>query len=384
MARTTRARLGVGSAGRSGSGGDEVARKRALELAKRDLSAETVVGRPDAPWTVLVYGETGVGKTTMLAQCPGVYFVPVERGANQVRVPQWRNAIASMDELEETLDVLRYGRHDYRAVALETLDAVESLMRERIENRLAETSGGRKEKGPMTIAEWNEAEYGAGYEALLDEWRSLLARLDALREEHSMRVLLSAHSKVDTVPTLDSKEDFKRYAPMIAGRKCAEAVKAWCDYLLFLKTDVHVSKEGRKVMAATGDRHVYLTQKATHDAKCRGSLVFPDRVVLRPSDGWREFEQIAEFVQRYESTGGTRERLVTVLGRLPDERAAALTTRWEELFLARQYGTCVELLDVAEEEARGLAGTHHKTNGAPAAPETESVNVTRNEGSTSS
>lgn len=348
MARTTRARLGVGSA----KTGDAASRARALELAKRNVSELTSLGRRDAPKAILVYGETGIGKTTFLSQIPGVVVLPVERGANEKRVSQWTKPLDSMDDVDEALDTLRYAPHDYRAAAIETLDGLESLMRERIETKLAEEAAGRRSKGdkppPTTLAEWNEAEFGAGYDALLDEWRSLFARLDALREERGMTVALSAHAKVETVPTLDVVSDFKRYTILVSGKKCAEAIKAWVDFLVFLKADVFLSKEGsrEKVLAKSAGRYLYLTQQATHDAKARGSIVYPDRLPLEPGVGWTTFERLIRFDATH------TEALEAIARRLPPERTTALVGKFDELFKGKQYDLCMELLSVAEEEAR--------------------------------
>lgn len=265
---------------------------RIAELTQKTLDGLYSVGRPSSAMRVAVHGDHGVGKTTLLRHCPGVFFLPVEDGANQLRVPQWKEPIDSLAAFDQALSVLRHSRHDFKAVAIETLAALEELIKSAIESRLKKTAG---KDDATSLAELNEDEFGAGYDLLRDEWRRILGRLDELREHRGMHILLSCPTKIDTVKRLNAP-DYQRHGMQITGKKSANLIKGWCDYVLFLEMEVNVAKDGRRIITSLGDRVIRCTQQASHDAKCRGDIPWPDTLPFDQRGGWATFVETADLI----------------------------------------------------------------------------------------
>lgn len=272
---------------------DEKSEKsRAAELAKKTIESLYSVGRPSAAHRIAVHGDHGVGKTTFLAHCPGVIFLPIEDGANQHRIAQWAEKIDSLAAFDRALFTLRHSQHDFKAVAVETLAALEELIKSAIEKRLEATAG---KDGVTSLTELNEEEFGAGYDLLRDEWRRILGLFDELREHRGMHILLSCPTKVDTVRRPNAP-DYQRQGLQLTGKKAANLIKGWCDYVLFLEMEVTVAKIERRTVTSLGERVIRCTQQATHDAKCRGEIPWPDTLPLDEKDGWSTFLETAELI----------------------------------------------------------------------------------------
>lgn len=234
---------------------------------------------------ILIYGDGGVGKTTFCASCPGVYFLPTEEGANQIRVPQWKKRITSLDELNLAIELLTESDHGYKAICIDTLDAVEGLIEASVDAKLSKNT-----KGAKSLAEANE-DYGAGYELVSDAWKSLLKNLDIIRES-GIHILMTAHTKSERVRNLEGY-DYEKHSLHIAGKKSKKLIIEWCDYVLFARRDVLVSKESRnKVLGITGDRSIYTTPTASYDAKARGETPWPERIPL----DWETFNTTATLI----------------------------------------------------------------------------------------
>ncbi len=343
-------------------------KKRADELSKQALDSFTSVGRPNAPIRVLVYGEQKVGKTTFLAGVPGVYFLPLEEGANQYPVGQWKRLIKSHAEFLHALDVVHHSKHNYQALAIDTADRLEQYLRAHLEVQIR-TAAEKIKDAPKTLATLNE-DYGAGYELLRDAWQVVLDKLDRIREDRGMHVFFAAHAKTKRIKNLDG-EDYEKTSPAISGSKAENLFKAWFDYTLFLKTEVFVTGDRKKNRPVYGDRRMYLTQKATHDAGCRGAALWPEWITLDERLGYADFAGTRVLIDAH------KDKVVDVLraaaeiehARLPSERAAAFKAAYEVELIRRDYMRAQKMIEAARDEADEVeiaAGQRPEKGGAPA------------------
>jgi hypothetical protein len=286
-------------------------------------------GKVESAHRYLFYGPAGVGKSSLVADVEGVIFLDVEGGADELDVARYPfrdekggHVPKTFEEFLGGLDDLINSKHPYRAVAIDTLDALEVL----IHKHLLELH---------KFASIEDFGYGKGYQVALDEFRRVVVKLDQLKA-HDIDVFLLAHSAVKNYKNPDG-EDFDKYQ-LAVHEKLAGLAKGRCDVVGFvqfeggaakLKADGSASKRARGWMS--GRRVVYTAPGAAYDAKTR--LALPAEIELGVAHPWAPFigapelpplaDQIAAELDRIGA-----EQFTTASGRV--------TTQTEILKLVKQ------------------------------------------------
>src|SRR5262249_24742594 len=116
----------------------------------------------------------------------------------------------SYDEVLGALAELQSEPHDYETVVVDSLDWLERLVWDRV----------CRDTGAASIQK-ADGGYGKGYAHALTHWREVVARLDALRNQRGMVVLLIAHANVERFEDPESAA-YDRYSPrlhkLVVGR----------------------------------------------------------------------------------------------------------------------------------------------------------------------
>ena len=108
--------------------------------------------------------------------------------------------------------------HDYQTVVIDTLDWLERLIWAKV----------CEDRGVKSI---EDIGYQKGYVFALDFWRQIVDRLDRLRNDRSMCVVLLAHCKIEKFEDPESPA-YDRYSPRL--HKHANAlITEWVDAVLF-------------------------------------------------------------------------------------------------------------------------------------------------------
>jgi hypothetical protein len=218
-----------------------------------------VTGRVAKPIRAMLYGVEGIGKSTFAANAPKPIFLGTEDGTSELdvaRFPEpgtWTEGLDAIQELTTT-------DHDYKTLAIDTLDWLEPLCWKAV-----------CIKGGWSSIE--DAGYGKGYVAALDEWRIMLARLDRLRQVKKMHVVLLAHSWIKPFKNPEG-DDFDRYELKLHA-KTGGLLKEWCDVVMFANYETFTKKKSEKDRAKgvdAGARVMHSQRRAAWDAKNRYDL----------------------------------------------------------------------------------------------------------------
>ena len=163
-----------------------------------DLSAIKKTSGLKPPF-IVVYGQAGVGKTTLGAQAPNPVFLQTEAGEGTLEI----NAFPQVKDFAEALEAIATlieHEHDYETLVIDSLDHLEPI----IWKEVCKTQG---------IDSIEKLGYGKGYVFALDYWRELMAALNALRAKKGMAVIMIAHttfvssSRPTQTPTTDTKSN---------------------------------------------------------------------------------------------------------------------------------------------------------------------------------
>ena len=225
-------------------------------------------GKKIVPRRVLLYGTHGIGKSSWAAQAPDVLFLNLEDGLNDIDVNKTEHLIR-LEQVMEALTYLATQKHDFKWVAIDSVDWLEALIHAEV----------AREAGKATIGDIG---YGAGYKSAMAYWDKILTMLDWLRTEaeRKLGVILLAHTAVKkyTDPMTDS---YDRYQPAL-HETAAATLQEWCDEVLFASYRVHTRKQDegfgkeRVIAGGSGERLIRCTE--TPGALAKNRLTMPETI----------------------------------------------------------------------------------------------------------
>lgn len=228
-------------------------------------------GKQPKPRRILLYGMPGVGKSTFAAQAPGVIFMPLEEGINDLDVDSLDQP-RTFREFQEQIKALMTEQHDYQWLAIDTLNQLERLIHQHICALDGSSSIEHAQKG-----------YGRGYKMALREMSDVLIYLDALRQDRGLGILILAHNEHEKVQDPIAGE-YHRHAPALRD-DVRLLVGGWCDEVLFATRKVltKTTEAGfnRTISQAVGagDR-IIMAGSANPAADTKNRLNLPEQMPL--------------------------------------------------------------------------------------------------------
>src|ERR1043166_5149788 len=141
---------------------------------------ETLIrGRVQVPPRICIYGNHGIGKSSLASQFPNPIFISTEDGLNALDVVSFPRAKVFSD-VELSIRNLIRDDHEFKTAVLDTVDwLVEPLITKEVE-------GNHDAK---------ELSYGKGAMLIAEEFRNVLQGLDVLRIKRQMKIVLIANSE---------------------------------------------------------------------------------------------------------------------------------------------------------------------------------------------
>ena len=229
---------------------------------------------------VLIYGENGVGKSSIAAQFPKPLFLNLEDGIGDLDVDS-TDIIRDFGTFFNLM--IEVSSTDYETIVVDTADWLERL----IFNDVAAKAGKK------TI---DDIGFGKGYQSVALQW-ALLFDGFAFLWNQGRHIVFTCHETIEkfTNPEGDSY-NYWRPSLHLKGSGC---VTEWCDEVLFLryKTSTIQKDEGfgnKRAIAIGGkDRVIQCSKTAGCEAKNR--LGMPDEIPLT-------FDAISRYLPKVEKT----------------------------------------------------------------------------------
>lgn len=226
-------------------------------------------GKQNKARRMMIYGENGVGKSTLASSFPKPLVLNIEDGVGDLDVD-------STDVIKSTCEFMEWLVHlydsDYETVVVDTVDWLEKIV-------FAEVAS---KAGKSTI---EEIGFGKGYQAVDREWQAIIKGFTALWNQNR-HIVLVAHAKVAKFKDPEG-DAYDHWTPSLHDSGSGLLIE-WCDELLFakVKTRTIQKDEGfgtKRALGIGGDERVLQCQfSAAAEAKNRLNL--PKELPLNASD----------------------------------------------------------------------------------------------------
>jgi hypothetical protein len=217
------------------------------------------------PFTIVMHGIPGIGKTSMWAHLPDVGFIhdPQEQGIHNLvtfkRVPKPR-MIEEAGNWQETRNLLAdacTGKFKIKSLVLDSLTGFEKLCfhhhcHEQFEDNWSKDGFYAFQAGPKNAAK--------------TDWPDILSDLDDVRRA-GINVVVLGHSQVKTFSNPHGV-NYDKYIPYLDKESWAQVCR-WANAVFFYNQYVEVKKEGGKGKAQedTIRRLIYTAPNPLYEAK---------------------------------------------------------------------------------------------------------------------
>jgi hypothetical protein len=218
-----------------------------------------VKGKQELPPRICIYGNHGIGKSTIASQFPEPIFINTENGLDSLDVTSFPKA-GEISDVVENIKTLLKEEHSFKTLVVDSVDwLVEPLISKDIES-----SYDAKDLG-----------YGKNQVYVAESFREILQGLDSLRRKRMMNIVLLAHSNVVRYEN-PLTEPYDRFSTKLPNR-CNALLQEWCDVIgyagfkiIIKKADVGFNNTVSRGVT-TGERLLHVIENPAFIAKNRYS-----------------------------------------------------------------------------------------------------------------
>jgi hypothetical protein len=274
-------------------------------------------GKVKQPFYGVIFGPDAVGKTTLAADSGKTLLIDLESGSRFINVNRIEG-VTTLDEIYSVVNELLSTAHDYKTLAIDSLDQLEPLVWSTALTEMGDMSKYPEYKGRKFL-HIEDVPYMKGYENSVDVWDSLLRKLRELQTKRAMNVILIGHTMMKTHSDPITNASYDRYI-LKMHHKAASKIRELVDYVLFMNFETLTSTDEKthKTKAfGDGTRHIYTERRPAHDAKSRESL--PYDIVLPLNSPWNTLMKHIEDAQSDEKASAIRDNISSLIAQLTDK-----------------------------------------------------------------
>lgn len=222
-------------------------------------------GKQRRPQRVVIYGQHGVGKSTLIAGLEKPLILDTEDGTAHLDVA--RVKIGSLEELRdvmrELVQQLKAGECEFKTIALDTADRLWDMCAEAILKGLGKKS-------------MEDLGYNKAYTLATEQFKNVFAGFDLLCRL-GVHVVISCHANVERMNPPDAPEytaySLKVAPPNKQAGAAASFLTEWADAILFARMLLSVDAKSHKAIIGGDCGRVVETQpSAAWTAKVRADL----------------------------------------------------------------------------------------------------------------
>jgi GTPase SAR1 and related small G proteins len=283
---------------------------------------EITRGKLKVAQRIVIYGPSGIGKSTFASQFPDPVFIDTEGSTAELDVAR-TPAPSSWAMLLEQVRYIRDNPDTCKTLVIDTADWAERLC-------VAHVCSERK------LASIEDAGYGKGLTYLAEEYGRLLNLLTEVNDR-GITIVLTAHSQVKRFEQPNEMGSFDRWELNLEKRNSA-LIKEWATMVLFANYETFVIKSDNKMeknKAQGGKRVMYTAYNPCWDAKNR--LGLPEKLPF-------DFAQIAPYIA---SSATTQPPIASPLAEDVTEEPQPLPETIETTPAEEQVGVVSKSTDAA-------------------------------------
>lgn len=220
-------------------------------------------GKSQGPWKILIYGQPGIGKSTLASYSPAPFFIDLENGLKELDIAATPEPVTSYDEMLDWLRDLTSSR-EFKTVVIDTIDVIERWLAQR-----AVKAYNSNPANKTKVQSINEIGWGKDGAYIADEWKGMLDVFEAMNRK-GKNVLLVGHQKVEKFSNpMDLDYEYFTYN---IHKKALDYVTGKLDAVLYCRREQLVKDDGKGKAVATARRFIYTEQGASYIAKNRWKL----------------------------------------------------------------------------------------------------------------
>jgi len=194
----------------------------------------------------LVYGQEGIGKTTLLSQEPGVLFLTTEPGTRGMRI--YENRITSWRQIKSLVKQLQ-ATDRFPCVVLDTVDVAYDLCLDYVCQKLSIPYPGQDESG--------REDYGKSWKAVKKEFMSIVFAL--INSGRGVR-FISHYTESEVQAKSGGK--YTRIVPSM-GKQARLILTALADFVFYCEKVRGPNGEVQRVIFTQGDETIFAKARRT-------------------------------------------------------------------------------------------------------------------------
>ena len=209
-------------------------------------------------WKLGIYGEAGVGKSSLAALCNGAVFADIEQSMIDLDVER-------VQGVENWSDLRSWVQAQTTPGTIRGIDSM-TQAEDWATDFVIKTK--KSPDGASAVTSIEDWKYKIGSRFVSDEFRHLICDIEA-SFRCGVSWIMVAHDRVDWVRNPDDK-DYRQHVPDLLEAKDVSSRNDWvrfCDHLVFIGRDINVTK-GKAAGGQT--RTLYMDGAASRTCKMRG------------------------------------------------------------------------------------------------------------------